>query len=1001
VLRPQRGLCTRMHDTGHNTHRRSPWRRTISIIGVAVVIVITVGTFLLNRKSSDQLLQNGVQAFERGDSSRALGFAEKILQRDPHSIQALYLAAKSCKELDRLGDAVGFYDRIPDDGSLLAVDARCASGNLLLSRMKPMMQAIGQFRRAVAQDPDNLIAHSRLASLLGLSSRTWEAAPHRLEMIRLSGIDVTQLYLLAVGEAAVENPNTIRQFSDANPDDPAMLLASARLAALVKDYRQAKTLLRNVLRANPQLIEAQTQLGTVLLELKSDTKFLEWNANLPEAALSHPRVWFVRGKWAAAQDDPQGAIRCFWEAVQRDPNYQRAVYELGQALVSAGKKTEAEAFLERAEALANYVKTAELVKYVGDPHEFRNCVKLAESLGLHKEALGWAYAAASEYGVRTPWTKKTIQRLLPLSKQLPSRRTSPGVNPASALAAKSYALPSWSAPSAATANRQHPAQSPSQVTFRNDASTARLDFQYYNAGDPQNRGIVHMYEVVGGGVAVLDFDSDGWPDLYFPQGCRWPPKTDRAEHTDHLKRNRGDGTFEDVTVAAGLVDSEFSQGATVGDFNSDGFADIYVANIGLNRLYRNNGDGTYTDVTPESGVAGNRYTTSCLIADLNGDALPDIYVVNYLSGDDLFTRVCGDKGGVHRSCLPQLFDGSSDRLFLNLGDGRFTDCSSTSGIDVSRAGKGLGIVATDLDASGRLSLFVANDVGPNFLFVNQTGEAGRVPEFVESGLAAGLALNRDGNYESGMGIAAGDVDNDGLLDIFVTNFDNETNTLYRQLMGGRFSDETVESGFGRKRNAYVGWGAQFIDGELDGLPDLLVTNGHVNDLRDHGKPYRMPVQYFNNTGAGQFAEGDPSKLGPFFEKGHLGRGMARIDWNRDGLEDVAISLLDAPAALLTNRTTRRGRSFTCRLIAVDSARDAIGTTVVIRAGDMEWARQLTAGDGNQSSNQRILVFGLGPHESVDEVEIRWPSGQVSRHSQLTSDREFVFVEGREPFTLPR
>ena len=308
-------------------------------------------------------------------------------------------------------------------------------------------------------------------------------------------------------------------------------------------------------------------------------------------------------------------------------------------------------------------------------------------------------------------------------------------------------------------------------------------------------------------------------------------------------------------------------------------------------------------------------------------------------------------------------------------------------------GKGLGIIAADFDRSGKLSLFVANDVAPNFFFSNQTSQPGSRPQFVEQALLMGLSLNADAQQESSMGVAADDANGDGLIDLFITNFDNESNTLYCQQPGQIFLDVTQSSNLTDRSVPLLGWGTQFIDGELDGMPDLIVTNGHVNDLRSKGRPYQMPPQYFRNTGKGRFEELSSQTLGPFFEGQYLGRGMARVDWNRDGLEDVVISHLDVPVALLTNTTQKRGHSLSLRLVGVESARDAIGTTVTVKSGNRTLVRQLTAGDGNQSSNQRLLVFGLGESSQAHRVEVRWPSGRIQEFENLAADTEYIVVEG--------
>jgi hypothetical protein len=520
-----------------------------------------------------------------------------------------------------------------------------------------------------------------------------------------------------------------------------------------------------------------------------------------------------------------------------------------------------------------------------------------------------------------------------------------------------------------------------------------IEFIYFDSSEPRTAG-KRIFESIGGGVAVLDYDVDGWPDLHVTQRCPWPPDAAPDPPVDALFRNVSGLRFREAAGSAALVEPGYSQGASVGDYNSDGFPDLYVANIGANRFFVNNGDGTFTDASAETMTAGDDWSTSCVLADLNGDALADLYVVNYLTGGDVFERVCIAPDGEATVCPPNSFPAAPDRVYLNRGDGGFDDISKDAGVDAAY-GRGLGVVAADLEESGRLSLFVANDQDPNFLYVNQAGRSGEIPLFADQALWRGVALSGDGRAQACMGIAAGDATGDGRLDLFVTNFTEEPNTLYVGMEDGLFADGTQQAGLVAPSLPMLGFGTQFIDGELDGRVDLIVANGHIDDRSRNGELYRMPPQYFRNLGGGEFSEVASDSLGPFFSGRSLGRGMARCDWNGDGLEDVAISHLDAPLALLNNSTAVSGHCVAIRLIGTASERDAIGARVTVRCGDLTLVRQLTAGDGFQASNERQLVFGLGDHGRVDVLTIRWPSGLQQEWFDLEADRRCLFVEGRD------
>lgn len=538
--------------------------------------------------------------------------------------------------------------------------------------------------------------------------------------------------------------------------------------------------------------------------------------------------------------------------------------------------------------------------------------------------------------------------------------------------------------------------------IRFDVAAAEIDFRYFNSAVPATPG-ARMFEFTGGGVGAADFDLDGRPDLYFTQGCRWPPDPTQREFLDRLYRNLGD-RYIDVTDAAAIVEPGFSQGIACGDYNEDGFPDVYVGNIGGNRLFRNNGDGTFGSALPDTRTPTAPeepqqlvWTTSVAIADVNGDSLPDLFDANYVTGSDVYERIC-DHDGTPGVCSPTVFDAERDRFWLNRGDGTFSEVGQLVGL-VASAGTGLGILAADFDESGRLSLFVANDARPNHFFQNMTETAGALPHFEENAAAFGLATDAAGSSQACMGIAAGDANGDGRLDLFVTNYVDESNTLYEQQADGTFADASRRAGLADPSRHLLGFGTQFLDANNDGWEDLVVANGHVDDFRFKGYAFDMPAEFFRNA-AGVFHEEPPESLGFYFQNKHFGRGLARLDWNGDGRNEFAVSHLGEPAVLLTNASPTAGRSISLRFRATKSARDAIGTVVTIKTNRRRLVRQMTAGDGYQASNERKLVIGIGPADQVDSVSVRWASGHFDRFEALASGRTWLMIEGRSrPFAV--
>jgi hypothetical protein len=368
-----------------------------------------------------------------------------------------------------------------------------------------------------------------------------------------------------------------------------------------------------------------------------------------------------------------------------------------------------------------------------------------------------------------------------------------------------------------------------------------------------------------------------------------------------------------------------------------------------------------------------------------------------VTADDVFDRVCRHPDGSPKICMPFDFDGQSDRLWLNGGDGGFT-AATADFLSVSERGKGLGVAVWDAHGDGRLSLLVANDTTPNFFFVRESGGDGR-PRLRDQGIVAGLALNAEGKAKGSMGIALGDFNDDGRLDAHVTDFLGEANTFYVGLPGGAFEDRTRETGLHHATLNDLGFGTQALDADLDGRLELFIANGHIDDFRKQGKPYRMPPRLFAWDGR-RFVEVAASELGDYFRRQWLGRAVARIDWNRDGKDDLLVGHLHDESALLTNTTRESGRSLSIRLFGVQSNRDAIGTAVSARVGGRTMVRQLTAGDGYQASNERRLIIGTGSAAQVDELIVRWPSGTIQHFENVATSQELCLPEGRPLVPVP-
>ncbi|MBT4867948.1 MAG: hypothetical protein HON53_22835, partial [Planctomycetaceae bacterium] len=835
----------------------------------------------------------------------------------------------------------------------------------------------------------HIAARERLAFILDLQGRRWEAVPHLLELLRQDQISFSTLIRLGARDAAIPAPAELEKARLSKTDIAAVKLAEAAAALAKHQPEKAARLLAESIRRKPSLVEAHARLGLLLVD-RDTSEIPRWQHNLPAGAEFHPDVWIARGLWAQQTGQTREAMRCFAEAAVLDPNQRTAQYQLSQLLVGSEFEELAADCAERARLLQ---KLAALVSQLtlnrSDTEAMQSASIALERMGRYWEAYGWCglilVSDPSQESMRT--RMQALHRRL--SPELPL--TDPVADPTERFDVSVFPLPSWpSVASEPLADRPAVDVGPT-IRFVDRAVDVGLNFTYFNGGDPSTPG-TRMYEFSGGGIGVIDYDGDGFPDVYLTQGSRWPPKAESMEYRDRLFRNLGNGNFQDVTDEAGLGDGWFSQGVSIGDVDDDGWPDIYLANIGRNRLYRNNGDGTFIDFTDQAGLEGRQWTTSCLLADIDGDRFADIYDVNYLKGDDLFDRLCL-VDGQQRACAPSAFSAERDRVQLNQQDGRFQEVSGAQTDPLEPARAGLGIVAADLTGSGRLSLFVANDVVANSLLVNATPPNGGPLTLQENALLAGLAFDRDGRAQACMGVAAGDVDGNGLIDLLVTNYYEEANSLYLQTAAGLFAESSRSAGLHDPSFRQLGFASQFLDADLDGWLDLVVANGHLDDFRYIGIPYRMRPQFFSNRGSGRFENVAGKSVGDYFDRKLLGRSLAVLDWNRDGRPDFAASHLETSVALVTNETGQTGRWLKFRLHGTQSSRDAIGTTVTLQCAKQTWTRQLTAGSGYQSSNERVLLFGLGDCERIDHLKIRWPSGLEETFDGIEADRELVIVEG--------
>jgi hypothetical protein len=514
---------------------------------------------------------------------------------------------------------------------------------------------------------------------------------------------------------------------------------------------------------------------------------------------------------------------------------------------------------------------------------------------------------------------------------------------------------------------------------------AGIDFRHNNGGF----GGKLLPETLGSGCAFLDYDSDGWLDILLVNGMDWPGHK-RQRSTLRLYRNNRNGTFTDVTHQAGLDLEMYGMGVAVGDYNNDGFPDIFISCVGQSRLFRNTGKGTFIDVTQKSGVGGRSgFSTSALWFDYDRDGLLDLFVCNYVKWSAEHDIFCSIDGKHKAYCTPESYRGETCWLFHNRGDGTFEDVTATSGIFDSSS-KSLGVATLDSNGDGWPDLLVANDTQPNKLYRNLHNG-----KFQDVALESGLAFSSDGKARAGMGVDVGDFDNSGRPGIVITNFDNEMIGLYRSNGAGDYSDVAISAGVGGASRRTLGFGCGFADLNLDGMLDLIAVNGHIDDTVRNVRrdvPYAQAPLLFLNDGGGRFRD-VAREVGGGFSMPKVARGLAYGDFDGDGDTDVLLTTNNGPAYLFRNDQAAGNRSIRFKLVGTKSNRDAIGATVRIFHAGQSQMRMIRSGSSYLSQSELAAAFGLGRRDKIDRVVIDWPSGRTEEYKNLAAGKGYRCVEG--------
>lgn len=978
--------------------RKSNWLSLFGIAG-AVSLVILAVVVLVSPAPEDPLYSNEAylraaeQALVAEDFERALKFASLIQEDSPHVNRSYLISGEACTRLQRLEEAIGFYEKVTgaDQEVYLLAQYALAELHRVQGRWEPAYRAYLRVLEGHPNQPESL---ERVAFLLGICGQRWESVPHLMNLVSAGRWDLQTLAVLTDVERPIEQYELVQQAFRAEPKDRMVRLAVASHAFLEGDMQKARTVLEEIIRDYPAWTPPHAMLGEVLFQQNALEDLAWWNSDLPAEAENSPTIWYVRGQAARAMERLDSSAEFYARAIALAPEYRQATYQLGQVLA---KLQDENYSVLLADANLQAQISQDLDRILASEGRAKDSLQIVSegcfSLGRYSEARAWALTSQSLHGPQD-WASEIVRKIeqgnfVQAARTQPSFLSQRNFVTARASQASGESFQELLLLSSDQKDLASTDDLP-RIAFSLEDSVG-IDFTYVNGADPETRG-ARMFEQTGGGVGVIDYDNDGWPDLYFTQGGMWKTgdqaPTVSPQYTDRLYRNQEGSRFLDVTDSAGIEMMDFGQGLAVGDVNSDGFDDIYVCNVGENRLWLNNGDGTFSQAESPFDQVFEDWTTSAVIADINGNGLSDLYEVNYVQGEGVYTLICNGRG-----CSPSVFQGTPNRGWLNDGTGNFTLIQQSDGKQSDS--KSLGIVAMRLQDEAKTAIFVSNDQVPNFLMVPNAIDGAFGLE--DQALLRGVALNADGLSMGCMGIAVDDLDGNGTLDLLITNFSNESNSLYSQDRTGLFSDMSL--GFGIHQPSYpmVGWGAQFLDADLDGYPDLVIANGNVDDYRDVGGEYQMLPQFFRNLGGNRLELMTSPEIGNFFTQKFSGRGLARLDWNRDGRMDFVVSNIDSLASLVTNQTSPVGNFLNVRLVGVQSERHPVGAKLILSSDEQKFFKHVTAGDGYQACNEKLIQFGLGQVQSLVELQVEWPSGLVTSYSNPPCNQEILCVEGDSRF----
>lgn len=938
-----------------------------------------------------------LKLLEAGRFDEAWEECQKVLLAAPNDARAIYVSAQVLSQRGKLEQALAMIDRIdlaePEYGIVAHRQA------LSWCQDRFMLQAAEKRAQAILKrKPDDYETIKLLAALLDLQGRRFESSVLLQKLLSLGATDLTTMVFALDTVKPIESDEIAQKQFEQNPKELRLKGSIAFGALYEKKPDQAEVVFREIVQSGQAAPAYWIGLGLSLIEQEKWDQLGDWYKQAPRDSMEgFPDYWRAMGLWCQHLSKHNEAAKCFTRSLELDPMNPLAAGNLAQSLAILGDNSGA----ERAEAIFQETQLANRnLNYCRDGNRrsewITQIASTLESRGRILESILWRELDQRTNNPAGTLIKDLEAQRKGLSKANPQTLVT-GLNKPST----GYPEIDWNAIAESKASGMPTQRIPTQglgvvqakLAWSDIAKELQADVVYRNGDDSTVPGM-QTYQSNGAGAGVIDYDLDGWPDLFVLQGGG-DPRQPATNDPNVLLRNIAGKAFGNVASQARVNHRAYGQGVAVGDWDQDGFADMFVLNFGENQLLRNQGDGTF-EVIPVASmkrdIANNPvWSVSGAIADINGDHLPDLVEINYASGIDVITHLCISRENIPQVCRPTEFPASEDYIYLSDGQGGFTLANQAWNLQM-QDGRGLGVIVGNLDLKQGNDIYIANDMSANNLYLSSQDPAqqGRYL-LADEAVRRGCAVDTAGKPQASMGVACSDFDRNGMLDLFMTNFIDEYNALYLQNESNFFVDASRRYRLIDPKKKTLGFGTQGLDIDCDGWQDLLVVNGHVDDFRAKGQPYTMRPQVFLQR-EDSFAEQPSESLGDFFNKEYLSRSLGLWDFNRDGLVDSYITHLDHPLSVLKNETKTNGAWIAIELVGTESERDAIGATIRVTAGEQRWMHQRLAGNGFECANEGFVHLGLGKLEKIDSLEITWPSGKTSRWGDLRVNRRYRAIE---------